>query len=70
MSVRNGYGNLSERLESLEVLGVLQPSNRNAIIQLPPKNEKRTNYILDCAYNYANYSNRWNNQPFTKQRYS
>lgn len=50
MSIKSGYGNLSDELVSLEVLGVLQDSNRNAILQLSGKQEKR---ITDIVAGYG-----------------
>lgn len=49
MSQKNGYGNLVATLVSLEILGVLQESNRNAIIQLPSKNDKRI-FTITAGY--------------------
>ena len=41
-----GFGSLTDELVSLVVLGVLQDSNRNAIVQLSGKQEKRITDIV------------------------
>lgn len=41
MSIKSGYGNLTETLESLADAITTLPSNRNSVIQLPSKLSKR-----------------------------
>lgn len=50
MSLKNGYGNVSGLLKSLYVLGLPSPSNRNLIIQLPVKNDKRI-FSISTSHN-------------------
>lgn len=51
MSIQKGFGSYSEPLNSVVVLGVIQASgNRNLIVQLPSKNEKR---IFDLTVGYS-----------------
>lgn len=50
MSVKNGYGVLSEKLVNTYLLGApVADSNRNAVIQLPSKNTKRI-FSISCSY--------------------
>lgn len=50
MSIKTGFGNLTESLQSLYVLGIPQDSNRNAILQISGKTEKR---IFSISAGYA-----------------
>lgn len=49
MSLKTGFGSITETLLSLEVLGVLQPSNRNSIIQISEKQDKRL-FSIDVSF--------------------
>jgi hypothetical protein len=48
--IKSGFGNLTDLLESTVVLGDLVDSNRNAVIQLSGKQEKR---ITDIVAGYS-----------------
>lgn len=48
MSIKNGFGNLTDTLVSNSTRDV----NRNAIIQIPPKNPKRI-ITISCGYTVA-----------------